>query len=712
MPKHILLADDSVTIQKVVELTFSEGDYQVTCVSNGKLALQAIQERRPDILLCDVIMPELNGYEVCSSVKHTPELAGIPVVLMTGTFEPFDEEKARNAGADTFITKPFESKLLVEKVEELLKRRMVLDATLPVESVQIFQSRQEFTLEAPVPSDEAFLEAHAPKQGGPAAAESPFLHDLPSAASAPTEPVAITSPPPPPEPPAPSLEEVFAPPPTMVSPFEGAGPAGAWDAVPPPPPPPTTAEALFDDALPPAPSAPPLEISGEEPPAFIAEEAPPLPPLRPGESDQPLEVVHDMMDQEQMVSDASAFVPQEMEVPAPEPSPFEEAFEAPPLEAPYESPGVASVPTPVSPEFESAPAPEQPLPAPEPAAFGEVPPAVPEFAPPAAPEFLATAPAMEESGAPGPFPFEEPARDIPVMPPPSQEAAAPEVAQEPEVPFAPEPESPFEEFPAPAAEVELAPEVAAEPEAPFVPAATAPEPESPFEEAPAAEAEASPTFEEAPPPSPNFVEAEIPPARPEPEEPPPPPPMETPPPMEWAPEVPAEVAPAFGEEAPRAGAAPPAEEEALPPEAAWMAGEASVGSPLAEEEDIPPPMPPHPVEDPGEEVSAFAEQPFPEVSLDEAPPPPVQDAWESSAPEAPAEPEPEIAAALGPPSPQDLAGEPSTPSVTRQEVEEAIRRAVAEMAPEIIRQVAWEVIPELAESIIKRRMKELESAEE
>jgi CheY-like chemotaxis protein len=154
MPHTILLADDSVTIQKVVELTFSEGDYRVLCVSNGKAAVQKIQESRPDLLLCDVIMPEMNGYEVASFVKKNPAYSAIPVILLTGTFEPFDEEKARQSGADTYITKPFESKMLVEKVEELLRRRPVFDAEAGLGPVQVFHSRTEFTIGEPEPVQE------------------------------------------------------------------------------------------------------------------------------------------------------------------------------------------------------------------------------------------------------------------------------------------------------------------------------------------------------------------------------------------------------------------------------------------------------------------------------------------------------------------------------------------------------------------------------
>lgn len=118
--KTILLADDSITIQKVVELTFSEADYKVICVSSGGQALKKAAETRPDIILLDVIMPEKNGYEVCEQLKRNPSTRGIPILLLTGTFEPFDKKRADAAGANGHVTKPFESQVLVGKVEELI----------------------------------------------------------------------------------------------------------------------------------------------------------------------------------------------------------------------------------------------------------------------------------------------------------------------------------------------------------------------------------------------------------------------------------------------------------------------------------------------------------------------------------------------------------------------------------------------------------------
>ena len=122
MPKKILLADDSLTIQKVVELTFSDSDFELVCVSNGQRALEKLREERPDLILADVVMPEKNGYEVCEAIKGNPATAKIPVVLLSGTFEPFDRERAERIGADAIVSKPFDSQQLLAQVEALLAK--------------------------------------------------------------------------------------------------------------------------------------------------------------------------------------------------------------------------------------------------------------------------------------------------------------------------------------------------------------------------------------------------------------------------------------------------------------------------------------------------------------------------------------------------------------------------------------------------------------
>jgi CheY-like chemotaxis protein len=118
MPRTILLADDSVTIRKVVELTFSDTDIRVLAVGSGQEALERIPSLRPDLVLADVVMPGPTGYDVCRSVKASDR--PVPVLLLAGTFEPFDAAEARACGADGHMTKPFDSRTLVARVEELL----------------------------------------------------------------------------------------------------------------------------------------------------------------------------------------------------------------------------------------------------------------------------------------------------------------------------------------------------------------------------------------------------------------------------------------------------------------------------------------------------------------------------------------------------------------------------------------------------------------
>jgi CheY-like chemotaxis protein len=120
MPKTLLLADDSVVIQKLVALSFANEDIDLVTVYNGDDAVVKAQECRPDLVLADVVMPGKSGYEVCEAIKGDPQLQHVPVLLLTGTFEAFDEERAQRSGADGRITKPFEAQALVDRINGIL----------------------------------------------------------------------------------------------------------------------------------------------------------------------------------------------------------------------------------------------------------------------------------------------------------------------------------------------------------------------------------------------------------------------------------------------------------------------------------------------------------------------------------------------------------------------------------------------------------------
>lgn len=119
--RKLLLADDSKTIQKVVNLTFADQGIEVLTANDGATALRMVAEFAPGLVLVDVNLPGLNGFEICEQIKKRADSPTIPVILLVGSFEPFDENRASRAGADDFLTKPFQSiGQLVRKVSALL----------------------------------------------------------------------------------------------------------------------------------------------------------------------------------------------------------------------------------------------------------------------------------------------------------------------------------------------------------------------------------------------------------------------------------------------------------------------------------------------------------------------------------------------------------------------------------------------------------------
>jgi CheY-like chemotaxis protein len=131
MGYKLLLADDSITIQKVVAIIFANEDYDLTVVDNGNVALDKAREILPDVILVDALMPGKSGYDVCREIRQDPVIKDIPLLLLVGAFEPFDEAKAAESGADDHISKPFESQSLIEKVKKLVelgKERAVVSA--------------------------------------------------------------------------------------------------------------------------------------------------------------------------------------------------------------------------------------------------------------------------------------------------------------------------------------------------------------------------------------------------------------------------------------------------------------------------------------------------------------------------------------------------------------------------------------------------------
>src|SRR5205085_1016377 len=190
MGKKILLADDSITIQKVIELTFSDEDFDVVTVGNGRLAVERVQEVRPDLVLCDIIMPEKDGYEVCEFIKSNPATSHIPVLLLTGAFEPFDQERATRVGCDGFLAKPFEPQSLIARVKDLLSKAPTKPMSAAVPAAAAAPAPAPAAPPPPLPepeveylSDDAYPEVLEPVDDVPAAApepepEAPVIEEL------------------------------------------------------------------------------------------------------------------------------------------------------------------------------------------------------------------------------------------------------------------------------------------------------------------------------------------------------------------------------------------------------------------------------------------------------------------------------------------------------------------------------------------------------
>jgi len=119
----ILIADDNSNIQKMVALAFKGEGIDVVAVGNGEAAVRKAPDLMPDLVLADIFMPVRNGYEVCEFIKQNTKLAHVPVILLAGAFDPFDEKEAQRVGADGVLKKPFvPPDPLVNLVKELLAK--------------------------------------------------------------------------------------------------------------------------------------------------------------------------------------------------------------------------------------------------------------------------------------------------------------------------------------------------------------------------------------------------------------------------------------------------------------------------------------------------------------------------------------------------------------------------------------------------------------
>jgi len=119
--KKVLLVDDKREIRLLVQTTLRGSDYEFYSATNGKEAVEKALSIKPDLILLDVTMPEMDGFEACRQIRSSPETKSIPVIMLTGRGQEADIEKGKECGADDYFTKPFSPLELLKKVDEILE---------------------------------------------------------------------------------------------------------------------------------------------------------------------------------------------------------------------------------------------------------------------------------------------------------------------------------------------------------------------------------------------------------------------------------------------------------------------------------------------------------------------------------------------------------------------------------------------------------------
>jgi DNA-binding response OmpR family regulator len=120
MGKKILIADDEPNIVVSLEFLMKQKGYIVRVVTNGEDALHAVDEFGPDLILLDVMMPRLSGYDVCQKVRENPAWAGIRIIMLSAKGRDVEVNKGMAVGADAYVTKPFSTKDLIAQVAQML----------------------------------------------------------------------------------------------------------------------------------------------------------------------------------------------------------------------------------------------------------------------------------------------------------------------------------------------------------------------------------------------------------------------------------------------------------------------------------------------------------------------------------------------------------------------------------------------------------------
>jgi CheY-like chemotaxis protein len=120
---HILIVEDEESLLKLESILLSSKGYRVTGVRDGLAALSEIEKSRPDLILLDIMMPGIDGFEVCRRIKENPDTKEIPIVMLTAKKSAADQARGAEVGADAYITKPFKSLKIIDVITGLLPKK-------------------------------------------------------------------------------------------------------------------------------------------------------------------------------------------------------------------------------------------------------------------------------------------------------------------------------------------------------------------------------------------------------------------------------------------------------------------------------------------------------------------------------------------------------------------------------------------------------------
>jgi two-component system alkaline phosphatase synthesis response regulator PhoP len=120
MSRKLLVVDDEMYILNILDFTLGSEGFEVITAANGEEALRKVNQLRPDLVVLDVMMPKVDGFEVCRAIKSKTETSHIPVILLTARDRAADRKKGEEVRCDAYMTKPFNPQKLVERIRELI----------------------------------------------------------------------------------------------------------------------------------------------------------------------------------------------------------------------------------------------------------------------------------------------------------------------------------------------------------------------------------------------------------------------------------------------------------------------------------------------------------------------------------------------------------------------------------------------------------------